>query len=74
MEPERRGGSEELASGKDRVTIFNTREHRENGVVVIKSILHVSCVELEDMGRYSCHANNAAVNKTADFLLNVKGS
>ena len=68
-----RGESEELTNGTDRVTIYSTKKQRENGVVIIKSILHLGCLELKDAGRYSCHATNAAINKTADFLLNVKG-
>ena len=68
-----RGDDEILTNTTDRVTIFHTREERASGAVVMKSVLHLGCVEFEDKGTYSCHVASTAVNKTVDFLVDVKG-
>ena len=68
-----RGDSELLTNATDRVSIFHTREERASGVVIIKSVLHLGCVEFDDKGIYSCHVASTAVNKTAEFLVDVKG-
>ena len=68
-----RGGSEPLTDDMERVSVFNSEEQRENGVIIVRSILQLGCLELEDAGIYSCQATNAAINKTADFLINVNG-
>ena len=70
---ESRGDSELLTNTTDRVTIFHTREERASGVVIMKSVLHLGCVEFEDEGAYSCHVASTALNKTVEFLVDVKG-
>ena len=68
-----RGESEVLTNRTDRVSIFHTVEERPNGVVVVRSVLEIGCVDLEDAGVYSCHSVSTSFNKTAEFLINVKG-
>ena len=68
-----RGKGEELKNDMDRVSVFFKEEKRASGVVVVRSILQLGCMQFEDEGIYSCHVENAAMNKTAEFDIEVKG-
>ena len=66
---------EELKNTTKRVSIFHTEEQQGSGYVLIRSILHLGCLDDGDVGMYSCHVANAAtVTKMANFIIDVQGS
>lgn len=65
---------EELKNTTKKVAIIQREERRgSGGFVLIRSILHLGCVDEGDVGMYSCHVANSEVTKTADFTIDIKG-
>lgn len=55
-----------------KVTIHESYEER-GGVVFIRSILLISCVEVEDTAQYACHVMANGQQTTAEFTVIVQG-
>ena len=64
---------EELKNTTKKVAIFQRRERRGDGYVLIRSILYLGCMSEEDAGMYSCHATNTNVTKMANFMIDIPG-
>ena len=60
---------EELKNTVKKVSIFHTEEQRGNGSLLIRSILHLGCLDEDDAGVYSCHVEKAAATKSAKFII-----
>ena len=65
---------EELKNTTKKVAIFQRRERRGDGYILIRSILYLGCMSEEDAGMYSCHATNTNITKVANFMIDIPGT
>lgn len=63
---------EELKNTTKKVAIFQREEQKGNGYVLIRSTLYLGCMDEEDIGMYSCHATNANIMKTSNFMIDIR--
>lgn len=65
---------EELKNTTKKVAIIQREEQRgSGGYILIRSTLHLGCVDEVDVGTYSCQVANAGATKTANFMIDIKG-